>query len=65
MLSFTALKYKNRGTAGSKSGVDMQGGIAVIKKIWVVCESELMFWVAWQSFAVFILIEKSALTSGS
>jgi hypothetical protein len=32
MLSFTALKYKNRGTASLKSGVDMQGGMAVIKK---------------------------------
>jgi hypothetical protein len=30
MLSFTASKYKNRGTAGPKSGVDMQGGMAVI-----------------------------------
>jgi hypothetical protein len=32
MLSFTASKYKNRGTAGPKSDVDMQGGMAVIKK---------------------------------
>jgi hypothetical protein len=32
MLSFTALKYKNESTAGLKSSVDMQGGIAVIKK---------------------------------
>jgi hypothetical protein len=32
MLSFIALKRKNRGAAGPKSGVDMQGGIAVIKK---------------------------------
>jgi hypothetical protein len=32
MLSFTASKYKNGGTAGPKSGVDMQGGMAVIKK---------------------------------
>jgi hypothetical protein len=29
ILSFTALKCKNRGTAGLKSGVDMQGGIRV------------------------------------
>jgi hypothetical protein len=32
ILSFTALKYKNRGTAGPKSGVNMQGSMAVIKK---------------------------------
>jgi hypothetical protein len=32
MLSFTASKYKNGGTAGPKSGVDVQGGMAVIKK---------------------------------
>jgi hypothetical protein len=32
MLSFTALKYKNKGTAGPKNSVNMQGGIAVIKK---------------------------------
>jgi hypothetical protein len=32
MLSFTASKCKNEGTAGLKSGVDMQGGMAVIKK---------------------------------
>jgi hypothetical protein len=32
MLSFTASKYKNGGTSGPKSGVDMQGGMAVIEK---------------------------------
>jgi hypothetical protein len=32
MLSFTASKYKNGGTAGPNSGVDMQSGMAVIKK---------------------------------
>jgi hypothetical protein len=32
MLSFTASKCKNGGAAGPKSGVDMQGGMAVIKK---------------------------------
>jgi hypothetical protein len=26
--------------------------MAVIKNFWVACESELIFWVAWQSFAV-------------
>jgi hypothetical protein len=33
MLSFTASKYKNGGTAGPKSGVDMQGGMAVICRL--------------------------------
>jgi hypothetical protein len=32
MSRFTASKCKNKGTAGPKSGVDMQGGMAVIKK---------------------------------
>jgi hypothetical protein len=32
MLSFTALKYKNKGTTGPKSSVNMQDSMAVIKK---------------------------------
>jgi hypothetical protein len=32
MMGEAASKYKNRGTAGPKSSVDMQGGMAVIKK---------------------------------
>jgi hypothetical protein len=32
MLSFTALKYKNKGSASPKSSVDIQSNIAVIKK---------------------------------
>jgi hypothetical protein len=34
-----------------------------LKKFWVACESELMFWVAWQSFAVIFPVVSQELTN--